>query len=162
MKVKECFLNIVLKLAWFDNIDRKVSIFIAKDCDGFDKFRVYIKNGEESNTYVFKHSMTDNELESNLSEVLEKIKLKEKIRNSYPPNCLFKLLLNVSRSFGYYDSLNIKINYKEQKIYGSLSFKERDSIYWRYLDIKIDDNDNTVKKSLNDFTYHLYACKSIC
>ena len=63
MKVKECFLNIVLKLAWFDNIDRKVSIFIAKDCDGFDKFRVYIKNGEESNTYVFKHSMTDNEFE---------------------------------------------------------------------------------------------------
>lgn len=52
MKIKECFLNIVLKLAWFDNIDRKVSIFIAKDCDGFDKFRVYIKNGEESNTYV--------------------------------------------------------------------------------------------------------------
>lgn len=161
MKVKDCFLSIISKLAWFDNIDRKVSIFISKDCDGFDKFRVYIKNDENSSTYVFKHSMTDNELESNLSEVWEKIKLNDTVRNSQPCNLLFKLTLNVGSAFGHYESLNIKINYKEQKVNGSLSFKEKDGIVWRYIDIPINDNDCIAQKSLNNFVRCLKACKRI-
>lgn len=161
MEVKDCFLSIILKLAWVDNIDRKVSIFISKDCDGFDKFRAYIKNGENSSTYVFKHSMTDNELESNLSEVCERIKLNDTVRNSQPCNFLFKLMLNVGGSFGYYDSLHIKINYKEQKVNGSLSFKEKDGIVWRYLDLKMKDNNDVVQKSLNNFVHCLKACKHV-